>query len=72
MSFRSVAKQKYSDKRLKVVCEIALTKVRIQCYSHLKSTLSSNKDCVYLENKADIYRETLNKEVQGYVSEYFV
>ena len=57
----------YSDKRLEVACEIALTKVRIPRYSHLKSILSSNQDSAYLENKADIVRKTLNKEVQGYV-----
>lgn len=52
----------YTNERLEVACEIALTKVRIPRYSHLKSILSSNQDQVYLENKANIQKKNLIKK----------
>ena len=57
----------YSEKRLEIACEMALTKVRSPRYHHLKSILSSNQDLVYIENRSKIEREEINKGVQGYV-----
>lgn len=57
----------YSEKRLEVACEMALAKVRIPRYHHLKLILSSNQDRVYLETKADTDKKECNRDKQGYV-----
>jgi len=57
----------YTNERLEAACKIALTKIRIPRYSHLKSILSSNQDQVYLEQKASLIKSSINKDVQGYV-----
>ena len=61
----------YSETRLEIACELALTRVRSPRYHHLKSILASNQDRIYLEQK------TVSKEpdtsVAGYVrgAEYY-
>jgi len=57
----------YSKERLEVACEMALTKVRIPRYQHLKSILSSNQDFVYLKSKSDADIKEHDHHVQGYV-----
>jgi transposase len=57
----------YSEERLEVACEMALAKVRIPRYQHLKSILSSNQDNVYLETKSDTDKKERNRHTQGYV-----
>lgn len=57
----------YSEERLEVACEIALTKIRIPRYQHLKSILSSNQDFIYLESKSDADKKERNRNVKGYV-----
>ena len=52
---------------MEVACEIALTKIRIPRYQHLKLILSSNQDLVYLESKSDADKKELDRNVQGYV-----
>jgi len=63
----------YSEERLEVACEMALTKVRVPRYQHLKSILSSNQDNVYLKTKSDTDKKERNRDVQGYVrgSDYY-
>lgn len=41
----------YSEARLETACELALTKIRIPRYHHLKSILAANQDEIYLESK---------------------
>ena len=41
----------YSEGRLETACELALTKVRIPRYHHLKAILASNQDQIYLGKK---------------------
>jgi hypothetical protein len=41
----------YSEERLETACELALGKIRIPRYHHLKSILAANQDKVYLESK---------------------
>lgn len=55
----------YSEVRLETSCELALTKVRIPRYHHLKSILAANQDQVYLENKNA--SKSPAKETSGYV-----
>ena len=57
----------YSKERLEVASEMALTKVRIPRYQHLKSILSSNQDLVYLKSKSDADIKEHNRHVQGYI-----
>jgi transposase len=57
----------YSEERLEVACEIALAKVRVPRYQHLKSILSSNQDHVYFKNKSDTDKKVHNCNIQGYV-----
>jgi hypothetical protein len=57
----------YSEERLEVACEMALAKVRIPRYKHLKSILSSNQDYIYLESKLNTDKKEHNHSVQGYV-----
>lgn len=57
----------YSEERLEVACEMALAKVKIPRYHHLKSILSSNQDLVYSENKLHTEKKERNCNVQGYV-----
>ena len=57
----------YSQERLEVACEIALSKVRIPRYQHLKSILSLNQDLVYLENKSGADKKERNSHELGYV-----
>jgi transposase len=63
----------YSEERLEVACEMALAKVRIPRYHHLKSILSSNQDIVYLESKLYSDKKEHNRNIQGYVrgAEYY-
>lgn len=55
----------YSEARLETACELALTKVRIPRYHHLKSILSANQDKIYLENKSASAKPA--KETGGYI-----
>jgi transposase len=41
----------YSENRLEVACELALTRIRTPRYHHLKSILAANQDQIYLKNK---------------------
>jgi transposase len=41
----------YSELRLEIACELALTKIRTPRYHHLKSILAANQDQIYLEHK---------------------
>jgi len=41
----------YSDARLEIACELALTRVRTPRYNHIKAILASNQDRIYLEQK---------------------
>ncbi len=55
----------YSETRLETACELALTKVRVPRYHHLKSILAANQDLVYLESKNA--STSTAKEPSGYV-----
>jgi len=57
----------YSEERLESACEVALSRVKIPRYHHLKSILSSNQDIYYLESKADDEKKQINRTAQGYV-----
>lgn len=57
----------YSEERLEVACGMALAKIRIPRYQHLKSILSSNQDNIYLKSKADTDKKERNRNVQGYI-----
>ena len=63
----------YSEERLEAACEMALAKVRIPRYQHLKSILSSNQDLVYIKKKSDNNKKEHNSNAQGYVrgSDYY-
>jgi transposase len=41
----------YSEARLEIACELALTQVRTPRYHHLKAILAANQDQIYLEKK---------------------
>ena len=55
----------YSEARLETACELALTKVRMPRYHHLKTILSSNQDKIFLANKQTENKGQHNSE--GYV-----
>lgn len=55
----------YSEVRLETACELALTKVRVPRYHHLKSILAANQDKIYLESKNASSKPV--KETGGYV-----
>lgn len=55
----------YSEARLETACELALTKVRVPRYHHLKSILAANQDKIYLERKNASFKPV--KETGGYV-----
>lgn len=57
----------YSAERLEISCEIALGRIRVPRYSHLKSILSTNQDQLYLAKRAESQSKVLNQSVQGYV-----
>ena len=57
----------YSDKRLEIACEIALTSIRVPRYHHLKTILSGNQDIIYLAQKEELKVQEQNKQTQGYV-----
>ena len=57
----------YSEERLEVACEMALAKVRVPRYQHLKSILSSNQDHDYLETKSDTDKKERNCHIECYV-----
>ncbi|MDO9517418.1 MAG: IS21 family transposase [Methanosarcinaceae archaeon] len=57
----------YSDKRLEIACEIALSRIRVPRYNHLKSILASNEDHLYLAKKSEDEIKALNQSAQGYV-----
>ncbi len=59
--------KRYPNERLEVACELALTKIRVPRYSHLKSILSSNQDQLYLATKSKTQIKELHQSVQGYV-----
>jgi hypothetical protein len=63
----------YTDERLEVACEIALTKLRSPRYRNLKPILSSNQDKIYLAKKDTRQNDSETSEKQGYVrgSEYY-
>lgn len=65
--------KRYSSERLETACELALTKIRVPRYSHLKSILSSNQDHLYLAMKSETQIKELHQLVQGYVrgSKYY-
>jgi transposase len=60
----------YSDARLETACELALTKVRMPRYHHLKSILAANQDQIYLEQKT---KPAKGSSAAGYVrgAEYY-
>jgi transposase len=60
----------YTETRLEVACELALTKVRTPRYHHLKSILASNQDQIYLEQKL---QHSKNPSASGYIrgAEYY-
>ena len=55
----------YSEARLETACEMALTRVRVPRYHHLKSILAANQDQIYLEQKNVASKSQHN--TQGYV-----
>jgi len=55
----------YSEARLETACELALTRVRVPRYHHLKSILAANQDQIYLEQKNATNKPQSN--LQGYV-----
>ena len=61
----------YSESRLEIACELALTRIRTPRYYHLKSILAANQDQIYLENKAALIQP--QKPSGGYVrgAEYY-
>jgi transposase len=65
--------KRYSNERLEAACELALTKIRVPRYSHLKSILSSNQDHLHLAKKSETQIKELHQSVQGYVrgSDYY-
>ncbi len=65
--------KRYSNERLEAACELALTKIRVPRYSHLKSILSSKQDQLHLARKPETQIKELHQSVQGYVrgSEYY-
>lgn len=60
----------YSEARLETACELALTKVKMPRYHHLKSILCANQDILYATNKKESSAES---SLGGYVrgSEYY-
>lgn len=60
----------YSEARLETACEIALTKVKVPRYNHLKSILATNQDLLYSANKTGRLE---TRAPEGYVrgSEYY-
>lgn len=61
----------YSEARLETACELALTRVRVPRYHHLKAILAANQDQIYLERKNASSKPQQN--AQGYVrgAEYY-
>ena len=61
----------YSEGRLETACELALTKVRIPRYHHLKAILASNQDQIYLDKKNN--QEKTKGDARGFVrgSDYY-
>lgn len=61
----------YSEARLETACELALTRVRVPRYHHLKAILAANQDQIYLEQKKVSSKPQHN--TQGYVrgAEYY-
>lgn len=55
----------YSEARLETACELALTKIRIPRYHHLKSILAADQDQIYVESKN--VSNSPEKETGGYV-----
>ena len=54
----------YSEARLETACELALTKVKMPRYHHLKSILSANQDILHAANKLE---STPKISQEGYV-----
>ena len=54
----------YSEARLETACELALTKVKVPRYHHLKSILSANQDILHAANKKE---PSANSSQEGYV-----
>lgn len=61
----------YSEARLETACELALTRVRVPRYHHLKAILAANQDQIYLEQRKASSKPQQN--AQGYVrgAEYY-
>ena len=61
----------YSEARLETACELALTRVRVPRYHHLKAILAANQDQIYLGQKKASSKSQDN--TQGYVrgAEYY-
>ena len=57
----------YSEVRLETACELALTKVRVPRYHHLKSILAANQDVIYLENKNASKPSSETTDCSGYI-----
>jgi len=57
----------YSEERLEIACEIALTNIRVPRYHHLKAILSGNQDKLYLEQRKEEYRRQQNRQSTGYI-----
>ena len=62
----------YSGPRLETACELALAKVRVPRYHHLKSILAANQDLFYLNRHSESSVNSKN-QIQGYVrgAEYY-
>lgn len=54
----------YSEVRLEVACELALTRVRTPRYHHLKSILAANQDQIYMNQKS---KSVKKPSTMGYV-----
>jgi transposase len=61
----------YSEARLETACELALARVRVPRYHHLKSILAANQDQIYLEQKNASSKQ--QNTTEGYIrgAEYY-
>lgn len=59
----------YSEARLETACEIALSKIKVPRYNHLKSILSTNQDLLYKPDKASANETSVEGYIRG--AEYY-
>jgi hypothetical protein len=57
----------YSPVRLETACEMALAKIRIPRYKHLKSILAANQDNVVLKGKSNAKPRSNTETSRGYI-----